>query len=80
MRASTLVAATAALLSFLPAEVMLVAAHNGDLAAAAAQGLATGFVARPTEYGPHQVKDFKAEHDFDVVARDFADLADQLGA
>ena len=68
------------LLSLEPAEVMLVAAHNGDLVAAAAQGLATGFVARPTEYGPHQVKDFKAEHDFDVVARDFADLADQLGA
>jgi 2-haloacid dehalogenase len=68
------------LLSLAPAEVMLVAAHNNDLAAAAAQGLATGFVARPTEYGPHQAKDVKAEHDFDIVARDFADLADKLGA
>jgi 2-haloacid dehalogenase len=68
------------LLSAAPGEVMLVAAHNSDLAAAAANGLATGFVARPTEYGSHQDKDFQAEHDFDVVARDFGDLADQLGA
>jgi 2-haloacid dehalogenase len=68
------------LLSLEPHEVMLVAAHNEDLAAAASNGLATGFVARPTEYGPHQVKDFRAEREFDVVARDFEDLADQLGA
>jgi 2-haloacid dehalogenase len=68
------------LLSLQRGEVMLVAAHNSDLAAAAAEGLATGFVARPTEYGPHQVKDIKAEHEFDIVARDFVDLADQLGA
>jgi 2-haloacid dehalogenase len=63
-----------------PGSVMLVAAHNGDLLAAAKNGLATGFVARPTEYGPRQSKDFKAEHDFDVVARDFEDLATKLGA
>jgi 2-haloacid dehalogenase len=68
------------LLSLEPHEVILVAAHNGDLVAASAQGLATAFVARPTEYGPHQVKDFKAEHEFDIVARDFVGLADRLGA
>src|SRR5262249_41688416 len=54
-----------------PARVMLVAAHNGDLVAAQREGLKAGFVARPTEYGPHQSRDFKAEHAFDVVARDF---------
>jgi len=63
-----------------PGEVMLVAAHNNDLVAAAREGLRTGFVARPTEYGPHQSQDFKAEHDFDVVARDFVQLAELMGA
>lgn len=63
-----------------PSKVMLVAAHNNDLVAAAREGLRTGFVARPTEYGPHQNRDFEAEHDFDVVARDFVQLADMMGA
>jgi 2-haloacid dehalogenase len=63
-----------------PAEIMLVAAHNGDLLAAQRQGLKTGFVARPTEYGPRQSRDFKAEHTFDVVARDFVHLAELMEA
>jgi len=63
-----------------PAKVMLVAAHNNDLVAAARQRLKTGFVARPTEYGPHQSRDFMAEHAFDVVARDFIHLAELMGA
>ena len=58
---------------------MLVAAHNDDLLAAGALGFRTAFVSRPTEYGPHQDRDFEAEHDFDYVARDMLDLADQLG-
>jgi 2-haloacid dehalogenase len=70
----------ASFLNLEPGAVMLVAAHNGDLASARAQGLATGFVARPTEYGPHQKKDFSATETWDVVATDFADLADRLGA
>jgi 2-haloacid dehalogenase len=69
----------AELLSLEPREIMMVAAHNGDLVAAASLGLRTAFVARPTEYGPRQTTDLKAERDFDVVARDFVDLADQLG-
>ncbi|HEV2300392.1 MAG TPA: haloacid dehalogenase type II [Stellaceae bacterium] len=60
--------------------VMMVAAHNGDLAAAAAHGMKTAFVARPAEYGPHQSRDTKPEHDFTIVARDFEDLAAQLRA
>jgi 2-haloacid dehalogenase len=68
------------LLRLEPGKVMLVAAHNGDLAAARREGLKTGFVARPTEYGPHQTRDLKAEHDFDVVARDFLQLAELMGA
>ena len=35
-----------------PHQVMLVAAHNGDLAAAQKCGLSTGFVMRPNEHGP----------------------------
>jgi len=71
--------ASAELLNVKPAQVMLVAAHNGDLAAAAAAGLRTGFVARPTEYGPRQKHDFKAERDWDVVADSFVSLAKAMG-
>ncbi len=35
-----------------PHEVMMVAAHSSDLAAAAEVGLMTGFIARPNEHGP----------------------------
>lgn len=71
--------ASAALLNLAPDQVMLVAAHNNDLAAAATAGLRTAFVARPTEYGPHQKHDFKAEREWDVVAESFTALADKLG-
>jgi 2-haloacid dehalogenase len=70
--------ASAALLNLEPGQVMLAAAHNDDLAAAAAQGLRTAFVARPTEYGPHQKADFKAERDWDVVADSFGGLASAM--
>jgi 2-haloacid dehalogenase len=70
----------AALLNLEPAQVMLVAAHNGDLAAAAAVGLRTAFVARPQEYGPRQSRDFKAEGEWDVVCASFGELADAMGA
>ncbi|TDM06028.1 MAG: hypothetical protein C4K60_15295 [Ideonella sp. MAG2] len=35
-----------------PAQVMMVACHSSDLAAAAAAGLQSGFIARPHEGGP----------------------------
>jgi 2-haloacid dehalogenase len=69
-----------ALLRVEPSKVMLVAAHNDDLVAAAREGLRTGFVPRPTEYGPHQARDLKAERAFDVVARDLVQLAEMMGA
>jgi 2-haloacid dehalogenase len=71
--------AAAELLNVPPGKVMLVAAHNGDLAAAAKTGLRTAFVARPTEYGPHQDRDFKADEKWDVVADSFAGVADAMG-
>jgi len=69
-----------AMLGLQPGQVMMAAAHNYDLAAAQALGLRTGFFARPTEYGPHQMRDFKAEGAWDVIATDIEDLASQMGA
>jgi 2-haloacid dehalogenase len=68
------------LLGLAPGEVMMVAAHNYDLAAARALGMRTGFVPRPTEYGPAQTTDLGPESDWDVVATDMEDLARALGA
>jgi 2-haloacid dehalogenase len=63
-----------------PGEVMMVAAHNGDLLAASALGLMTAFVPRPTEHGPGQTSDLEPAADYDVVAVDFLALADALTA
>ena len=69
----------ARLLGLAPEQVMMVAAHNSDLKAARSQGLRTAFVARPTEYGPLQKRDFKAEGDWDIVTKDFGEIADRMG-
>jgi 2-haloacid dehalogenase len=67
-------------LGLAPAQVMMVAAHNGDLKAAKAQGLATGFVPRPTEHGAGQKTDLAAEPGVaDIAATSFLDLAAKLG-
>jgi 2-haloacid dehalogenase len=68
------------LLGLRPEQVMMVAAHNYDLRAARGEGLRTAFVPRPLEYGPGQATDLVPEDDWDVVARDFLDLAARLGA
>ena len=57
----------------------MVAAHLGDLGAAKALGLRTGFVTRPLEYGPAGKPDLKADATVDVSATDFNDLATKLG-
>ena len=69
----------ARLLGLAPGEVMMVAAHNNDLEAAQRYGLKTAFVARPTEYGPLQSRDFEATGAWDIVAADFGGIADRLG-
>ncbi|NPV21218.1 haloacid dehalogenase type II [Bradyrhizobium aeschynomenes] len=69
----------ARLLGVAPGEVMMVAAHNNDLEAAQSYGLKTAFVARPTEYGPLQTRDFEATGAWDIVAADFNGIADRLG-
>jgi len=70
----------AKLLDLEPGQVMMAAAHNNDLANARKQGLMTAFFARPSEYGPHQKRDYAADQAWDVVAKDIEDLATQLGA
>jgi 2-haloacid dehalogenase len=67
------------LLGMAPGEVMMVAAHNYDLAAARSLGMRTAFVPRPAEYGPGQTTDREPESDWDVVAKDMEDLARALG-
>jgi 2-haloacid dehalogenase len=71
---------TAETLGLPPQAICLVAAHNGDLAAARACGLATAFVPRPAEHGPVQSTDLAPAQDWDWVAPDFGALADRLGA
>ena len=69
----------AELLGLAPRQVMMVAAHQSDLRAAAAQGLKTAFVPRSLEFGPDRRPDPTPDPSFDVVAADFRDLAAQMG-
>jgi 2-haloacid dehalogenase len=67
------------LLKLSPGEVVMVAAHNYDLAAARDLGLKTAFVPRPAEYGPRQTKDLRPEGPWDFVADNMIELAELLG-
>jgi len=62
-----------------PPEVMMVAAHEGDLQSAKALGLKTAFVHRPLENGPGKGTAMPAGGRFDYLAKDFLELATQLG-
>ena len=70
--------ASAAALRLDPSEVAMVAAHNDDLFAARSAGLKTAFVARPTEHGPDQTTDLEPASDWDWIADDFPNLAEQI--
>lgn len=61
-----------------PAEVMLVAAHQDDLAAARACGLQTAYIERPTELGAAHPKDVSPDPANTWHAKDLLALADQL--
>ena len=67
------------LLGLRPEEVMMVAAHKGDLRSAQEVGLRAAFVARPHEFGPSVYVDVAPEADFDVNATDIEELASKLG-
>ena len=70
----------ARLLDVAPHELMLVACHPSDLRAARESGLRTGYVVRPLEQGSGRPLPEIADAEFDVIAHDFIDLADRLGA
>ncbi len=62
-----------------PSAVMMVAAHAGDLDSAKKNGLRTAYVPRPLEYGPTRPREPMPEAArFDIIAKDFNDLAAQL--
>src|SRR5262245_39822610 len=62
-----------------PEQCMMVAAHSGDLAAAASNGLRTAHVARPDEYGPGTGEP-RPTVPVDVAAASLLDLAGKLAA
>jgi 2-haloacid dehalogenase len=70
----------ARLLKLQPHQIMMVASHPNDLRAAAGCGFKTAFVMRPLEWGPGKppMKYEPSAHSFDIVARDFHDLAKKL--
>lgn len=61
-----------------PDQVMMVASHNSDLAAAKALGLQTAFICRATEHGPEQRSDLVPSGDWTIVATDLRDLAARI--
>lgn len=63
-----------------PGRVMLVAAHNYDLANARKHGMKTAYVRRATMFGPNQDRELKAEADWDIIADSIEGVADALGA
>lgn len=62
-----------------PSEVMLVAAHQDDLAAARACGLRTAYIERPLEFGAKHPKDVSPDAANTFHARSLVQLAEQLG-
>ena len=67
------------LLGLKPNQVMMTAAHQGDLLASQKVGLQTGFIPRPMEHGPDRTPDPTPDPSFNVVATDFMDLATKMG-
>lgn len=58
-----------------PEEVMLVAAHQDDLAAARDCGLKTAYIERPMEFGATQIKDVSPNSENTLHAQDIVELA-----
>ena len=70
----------ARLLALEPHQVMMVAAHDADLAAARKEGMRTGFIHRPREWGEGTTPVQTPDPATDIVAGDLNELADRLGA
>lgn len=61
-----------------PGQMLMVAAHNGDLDGAREQGFRTAFVLRPTEYGPEQATDLQPGPEVDLALGGIEELAEAL--
>lgn len=61
-----------------PGEVMMVAAHQDDLAHARACGLKTAYIERPLEFGPTRIKDVSPHPDNTLHACDLNALSSLL--
>jgi 2-haloacid dehalogenase len=70
----------AELLDVTPHQLMLVASHPSDLRAAQRAGLLAAYVIRPLEHGHGAPLPAYREGEFDIAAKDFTDLAQQLTA
>lgn len=70
------------LLDLEASDVLMVAAHEGDLDASREAGLHTAYVHRPFEWGPEAAEDAeKPDNDaYDLVVDDFLELAERLDA
>lgn len=66
------------MLGLKPEEVVMVAAHRGDLLAAQNVGLKTAFVPRPLEHGPSSIKELETDVSFDIEVADLCEMADEL--
>ncbi len=62
-----------------PGDVMLVAAHQDDLAAARDCGLRTAYIERPLEFGAKHPKDVSPDAANSFHAKSLVHLAEQLG-
>jgi 2-haloacid dehalogenase len=62
-----------------PSQVMLVATHQDDLAAARGCGLRGAYVERPLECGPRMLKDDSPDPANDWHTKSITELADKLG-
>ena len=69
----------AEILGLEPSEVMMLAAHKGDLNSAREGGLKPAFVPRPGEHGPNHPIDTSPEDWIDVTGFSFEALAKRLG-
>lgn len=63
-----------------PDQILLVAAHKYDLAAARKFGFHVGFLPRPLELGPHGKVDLKPEAFYDLTQPSLVRIAEVLGA
>ncbi len=68
------------LLGLKPEQIMMVSAHKYDLQAAKSSGMKTAFLIRSTESGQLSTSEQKPDSSLDLIAKDFSDLANKLGA